>query len=312
MRAMEGHVTDAPTHPMAGMDAFSPTEIADLVRTRGVAKANAGVLPTLVLGVVAGAYIALGAVFSTTVATGSELGYGPTRLLVGVAFSLGLILVIVAGAELFTGNTLIVLAVASRRVTAAQLARNWTLVFVGNFVGAVSVAAMVVAGGWWQGADGAVGTTAVTIAADKASLPFGTVFVRGILANALVCLAVWLATGGRSVVDKVVAIVPTIAAFVAAGFEHSIANMYFFTAGLLIEGRAPGTADAPGLDLGGFGRNLTAATLGNIVGGGVLVALVYWFVYLRAPATASAPSTAPAATPALRPTTPSAGRTGRS
>jgi formate/nitrite transporter FocA (FNT family) len=141
------------------------------------------------------------------------------------------------------------------------------------------------------------------------------VFVRGILANALVCLAVWLATGGRSVVDKVVGIVPAIAAFVAAGFEHSIANMYFISAGLLIEGRAPGTADAPGLDLGGFAGNLTAATLGNIVGGGVLVALVYWFVYLRAPATAAALATAPAPAtpdaraPALRTTSSSADRT---
>jgi formate/nitrite transporter len=268
---------------MAGMDAFAPGEIATLVRTRGVAKANAGALATLVLGVVAGAYIALGAVFSTTVATGSALGYGPTRLLAGIAFSLGLILVVVAGAELFTGNTLIVLAVASRRVTLAQLARNWTLVFAGNFVGAVSVAVMVTVGGWWEGSDAGVGTTAVAIAADKASLPLGTVFVRGILANALVCLAVWLATGGHSVVDKVVAIVPAIAAFVAASFEHSVANMYFISAGLLIEGRAPGTADTPGLDVGGFAGNVAASTLGNIVGGGVLVALVYWFVYLREP-----------------------------
>jgi formate/nitrite transporter len=271
----------SPPHPMAGMDAFAPGEIAALVQTRGVAKAKAGVVATLTLGVVAGAYIGLGAVFSTTVATGSELGYGPTRLLAGVAFSLGLILVVVAGAELFTGNTLIVLAVASRRVTLVELARNWALVFLGNLIGALSVAFLVTAAGWWEGGDAAVGTTAVAIAADKASLPFGTVFFRGILANALVCLAVWLATGGRSVVDKVVAIVPAIAAFVAASFEHSIANMYFIGAGLLLEDRVPGTADTPGLDLGGFVGNLTAATLGNVVGGGLLVGLVYWFVYLR-------------------------------
>ena len=272
-----------PLHPMAGMDAFAPAQIADLVETRGVAKATAGTMATLVLGVVAGAYIALGAVFSTTVATGSELGYGPTRLFAGVAFSLGLILVVVAGAELFTGNTLIVLAVASRRVTVRQLARNWSLVFVGNLIGALSVAVMVTVGGWWEGSDDAVGTTAITIAAQKAALPFGTVFVRGILANALVCLAVWLATGGRSVVDKVVAIVPAIAAFVASGFEHSIANAYFIPAGILMDGRAPAPADLPPPDLGGFLQNLAASTLGNIVGGGVLVALVYWFVYLRAP-----------------------------
>ena len=274
-------VATPPPHPMAGMDAFAPGEIAGLVATRGVAKAKAGALATVTLGVVAGAYIALGAVFSTTVATGSELGYGPTRLLAGVAFSLGLILVVVAGAELFTGNTLIVLAVASRRVTLTELARNWTLVFLGNLVGAISVAVLVTAAGWWEGGDEAVGATAVAIAADKASLPLGTVFFRGILANALVCLAVWLATGGRSVVDKVVAIVPAIAAFVAASFEHSIANMYFIGAGLLLEGRVEGTTDTPGLDPAGFVGNITASTLGNIVGGGLLVGLVYWFVYLR-------------------------------
>jgi len=274
-------VATSPPHPMAGMDAFAPGEIAGLVATRGVAKAKAGTLATVTLGVVAGAYIALGAVFSTTVATGSELGYGPTRLLAGVAFSLGLILVVVAGAELFTGNTLIVLAVASRRVTLTELARNWTLVFLGNLVGAISVAVLVTAAGWWEGGDDAVGATAVAIAADKASLPLGTVFFRGILANALVCLAVWLATGGRSVVDKVVAIVPAIAAFVAASFEHSIANMYFIGAGLLLEGRVPGTTDTPSLDPAGFVGNITASTLGNIVGGGLLVGLVYWFVYLR-------------------------------
>jgi formate transporter len=272
---------EAPPHPMSGMDAFAPAEIAELVRTRGVAKARATTTATLTLGVVAGAYIGLGAVFSTTVATGSELGYGPTRLLAGVAFSLGLILVVVAGAELFTGNTLIVLAAASREVTLAELARNWALVYVGNLVGALSVATMVTVGGWWEGGEGEVGTAAATIAAQKAALPFGTVFVRAILANALVCLAVWLATGGRSVVDKVVAIVPAIAAFVAAGFEHSVANMYFIPAGMLIDERVTLPAGVEPADVVGLVRNLVAATLGNVVGGGVLVGLVYWFVYLR-------------------------------
>jgi formate/nitrite transporter len=272
---------EAPPHPMTGMDAFAPAEIAGLVRTRGVAKARASTTATLTLGVVAGAYIALGAVFSTTVATGSQLGYGPTRLLAGVAFSLGLILVVVAGAELFTGNTLIVLAAASREVTLAELARNWSLVYVGNLVGALSVAVFVTVGGWWEGGEGEVGITAATIGAQKGALPFGTVFFRAILANALVCLAVWLATGGRSVIDKVVAIVPAIAAFVAAGFEHSIANMYFIPAAMLIDERVtlPPGVEPP--DMLGLIRNLAAATLGNIVGGGIHVGLVYWFVYLR-------------------------------
>src|SRR6266705_2475401 len=143
----------------------------------------------------------------------------------------------VAGAELFTGNNLIVMTVASRKVTIRRLVRNWGLVYVGNFVGAMSVVLTIVASDWWRLDDGALGVSAVGIAAQKAALPFGTAFVRGILANALVCLAVWLATGGRSVVDKVFAIVPPIAAFVAAGFEHSVANMYFIPVGLFLKHR---------------------------------------------------------------------------
>jgi formate transporter len=271
-----------PNHPMSGMDAFAPEQIADLVRTRGVAKATSGAATTFVLGIVAGAFIALGALFATTVGTGSDLGFGPTRLLAGVAFSLGLILVVVAGAELFTGNNLIVMAVASRKVTMGQLVRNWGLVYVGNFVGAMSVVLMIVASDWWRLDDGALGVSAVGIAAQKAALPFGTAFVRGILANALVCLAVWLATGGRSVVDKVFAIVPPIAAFVAAGFEHSVANMYFIPVGLFLKHRVSAPdVDTSSLTVGGFVHNLVATTLGNIVGGALLVGLVYWFVYLR-------------------------------
>jgi formate transporter len=275
-------VSDA--HPMAGMDAFAPAAIADLVRTRGVAKANAGVVSTFVLGILAGAFIALGAVLATMVGAGSQLGFGITRWLAGIAFSLGLILVVIAGAELFTGNNLIVMAVASRKITVARMLRNWGIVYVGNLVGALSIVVMVYAADWWKLGDPPVGASAIAIAAQKTALPFGVIFVRGILANALVCLAVWLATGGRTLVDKVVVIVPTIAAFVANGFEHSVANMYFIPIGLLLKGQSglAGTgADTAHLDLAGFVKNLAASTLGNIVGGAVLVGLVYWFVYLR-------------------------------
>jgi formate/nitrite transporter len=268
-------------HPMQGMDAFAPAEIAQLVRTRGVAKVRAGIAPMFVLGVLAGAFIALGGVFATLVATDSGLGYGPTRLLAGVAFSLGLILVVVAGAELFTGNNLIVMAVASGEATVLQLLRNWVIVYLGNFVGAVSVAVMVVLAGWWELDDAAVGTTALTAAVQKTTLPFGTVFWRGVLANALVCLAVWIATGGRSVFDKVIAIVPPIAAFVANAFEHSVANMYVLSLGLLLRGYTRIDVDDTALTLSAAMRNLAASTLGNIVGGAVLVGAVYWFVYLR-------------------------------
>jgi len=269
---------------MTGVDAFAPAEIARLVATRGVAKANARPAATFVLGVLAGAFIALGGVLSTTVATGSGLGYGPTRLLAGTAFSLGLILVVVAGAELFTGNNLIVMAVAQGEVSAARLLGNWAVVWVANLVGALSVAAMVWLADWWAQGDAEVGGTAVRIAVDKATLPWATVFVRAVLANALVCLAVWLATAGRTVADKVLAIVFPITAFVAAGFEHSVANMYFLPAGALI-GREPAFAGAVpegALDVGSIAWNLSAATIGNVVGGAVLVGLVYWLVYLRA------------------------------
>jgi formate transporter len=269
---------------MSGMDAFAPAAIADLVRTRGVAKANAGFVPTFVLGVLAGAFIALGAVLATMVGTGSELGFGITRWIAGIAFSLGLILVVIAGAELFTGNNLIVMAVADKQITVERMLRNWVIVYLGNLLGALSIVVMVWAADWWKLGDPPVGASAVAIAAQKTALPFGVIFVRGILANALVCLAVWLATGARTLTDKVVAIVPPIAAFVANGFEHSVANMYFIPMGLVLKNQtalAAGGANTADLTLQGFLKNLVASTLGNIVGGAVLVGLVYWFVYLR-------------------------------
>ena len=279
---------DPMQHPMTGMDAFAPGEIAALVETRGVAKANASAITTLVLGVVAGAFIGLGAVLSTTILSGSTPGSGAARWLAGIGFSLGLILVVVAGAELFTGNNLLVMGLVSRRITVALLLRNWALVYVGNLIGATSIVVMVWLAEWWKQSDGMVGATALSIAAVKTSLPFGVVLMRGVLANALVCLAVWLATGGRTVTDKVIAIVLPISAFVAAGFEHSVANMYFIPVGWLLK-REPTVVAAStateeqlaSLDIVGFGNNLAAATIGNVIGGAVLVGLVYWFVYLR-------------------------------
>jgi formate transporter len=275
-------------HPMSGHDAFSPMEVALLVETRGVAKATAPVVTTFVLGLVAGAFIALGAVFSITIGTGSELGFGPTRLLAGVGFSLGLILVVVAGAELFTGNNLIVMSTVTGSVGLRRLLANWGVVYLGNAIGALSVVAMVFLAEWWRGDDLAVGVTALSTAAAKTSLPFVVVLIRGILANALVCLAVWLAAAGRSVIDKVAAIVFPISAFVAAGFEHSIANMFFIPMGLTLRGQTdvveaahiPST-DLATLDGAGVVNNLVAATIGNVIGGAVLVGLVYWFVYVR-------------------------------
>jgi formate/nitrite transporter len=272
---------------MTGVDNFTPSEIAQLVETRGVAKANAPATTTFVLSVMAGAFIALGGVLSTIILTGSELGFGPTRFLAGIGFSLGLILVIVAGAELFTGNNLVVMSWVSGNVSLGSLMRNWGMVYVGNLVGALSIVAMLYLGRWWEQGENSVGATAVTIAAAKTALPFWVVFVRAILANALVCLAVWLASGGRSVIDKVFGILFPIAGFVAAGFEHSIANMYFIPIGLLLSEQSDPvkvaglpTAQLADLNVGGALNNIVAATLGNIVGGAILVGIVYWFVYL--------------------------------
>jgi formate transporter len=275
-------------HPMSGVESLTPPEVARLVQERGVAKASASFTTTFVLGVLAGAFIALGAMFSTVVAAGSTFGYGPTKLLAGLAFSLGLILVVVAGAELFTGNNLITMSWVSRRIPLERLLRNWTIVYVGNLVGALSVVGMLWFADWWKQADAAVGGTALSIAVSKAALPFMVVVFRGILANALVCLAVWLASAGRTVTDKVLAIVFPITAFVAAGLEHSVANMYFLPMGLTLKGQAEAVraagvsaAELAKLDVGSTVANIAAATLGNVVGGAVLVGLVYWFVYLR-------------------------------
>jgi formate/nitrite transporter len=245
-----------------------------------------------VLAVLAGAFIAMGAVFATTVAAGAgSLPYGIVRLLAGLVFSLGLILVIVGGAELFTGNNLIVMAWASRKVSTPLLLKNWAIVYAGNFVGALGTAVLVFVGGQYAFGQGTVGAAALATANLKAGLDFWPALALGILCNALVCLAVWLTFSARTTTDRILAIIPPIAAFVAAGFEHSIANMYFIPIGLLIKAGAPAAfwaaigktaADFANLTWANFFfRNLLPVTLGNIIGGTVLVGAVYWFVYLR-------------------------------
>ncbi|HUG18029.1 MAG TPA: formate/nitrite transporter family protein [Planctomycetaceae bacterium] len=271
-------------------DAYSPAEIARRVKDVGVVKAKLSTFNTLALAILAGAFIALGGAFATVATTGSELGFGPTRVLGGVVFSLGLILVVVAGAELFTGNNLVAMAWASRAITTRQLIRNWLLAYVGNFLGAVGTAVFVYWSGTWMAGGTAVGLNAVQIAASKCELGFGDAFVRGVLCNALVCLAVWLCQSCRSTTDKILAIIWPIAGFVALGFEHSVANMYFIPLGMLLENDPGFLTAAPveslntaSLSAHGFLSNLISVTLGNIVGGTLLVAGVYWSVYLRNP-----------------------------
>jgi formate transporter len=260
--ALNGNIT--------GVDAYSPSQIAERVELAGVVKATMPLDRLLMLGLLAGAFIAFGAALYTLVMTGSTLGYGPSKLLGGAAFSLGLVLVVVGGAELFTGNNLIVMAWADGRVSTVSLLRNWVATFVSNCAGAILIALLV----FWSGTlkQGEVGATAVAIAQAKMQLPFAEALLRGILCNALVCLAVWLSFAAHSVSGKILAIVFPITAFVALGFEHSVANAYLIPLGIL--------AGAQG-GLSGFAQNLMPVTIGNIIGGGGAVAFVYWVIYRR-------------------------------
>jgi formate transporter len=265
--------------PISLLDAYAPAQIAMRVREVGVTKATMPVLTMFALAILAGAFIALGALFYTvTVTTGNEVAvpFGLLRLAGGVTFSLGLVLVVVGGAELFTGNNLIAMAWASGRVTTQQVMRNWGWVYLGNLVGAVGTAGLVWLAGVHNMSDGAVGETMVRIARSKIALDPVSALARGVLCNVLVCLAVWLCMGARSVADKILAILFPISAFVACGFEHSVANMYFLPIGWAL---AAGTS-AP-LSVTDAVSNLALVTLGNVLGGTVLVALVYWSVYLR-------------------------------
>ena len=254
-------------------DAYAPIEIANKVETIGVAKATLPAHRLLALGILAGAFIALGGAFYTLTITGANMGFGPTRLLSGVAFSLGLILVLVAGAELFTGNNLIVMAWAEGKISSAQLLRNWGIVYVANFVGSVGIALLMYWSGVLEIGGGGMAKTASAIAAGKIDLSFSEAFVRGILCNILVCLAIWLCLAAHSVIGKIFAIIFPVSAFVALGFEHSIANMYLIPMGVL--------SGLEGVTLMDMLGNLVPVTLGNIVGGSGFVALGYWLIYLR-------------------------------
>ena len=270
------------------VDAYSPKEIAARIESVGVSKSSGEPLRVFALAILAGAFIALGAVFYTVVTHDSTgVAAGLMRLIGGLSFCLGLILVVIAGAELFTGNNLIVMAYVDGKVTLKQLLANWSIVFIGNFIGAVGILLLIYLSGHWQIGDGAVGAKVLAIANAKVNLTWMEAFTRGVLCNILVCLAVWLCFAGRTVVDKVLAILFPITAFVAMGFEHSVANMYFISAGLLAKQQPELLQLVSNMNL----ENLTVAcflldnllpvTLGNIIGGSVFVGLFYWFIYLR-------------------------------
>lgn len=258
---------------MTNFDAYTPSEIAQRVEVAAGLKASRGTLATFCLAVLAGSFIAMGAALFTFIIQEPFATAALTRWVGGIAFSLGLILVCVAGGELFTGNNLLVMAAVDSKVTWGAVLRNWMLVYAGNFAGALGTALLIHWAGLLESESGQ-GRTAHSIAVAKTTLPFMPAFVRGILCNILVCLSVWMTYACRSVSDKVLVIVPPVAAFVALGFEHSVANMYFLPAGWLA-GEPFDLAEA-------LLRNLLPVTIGNMIGGGVFVGLVYKLVYGRA------------------------------
>ena len=263
-------------------DAYSPSQVAERVQGVCLVKARLPWSMTWMLAMLAGAFIGLGALYYALVVSDSSLGFATSRVLGGLSFSLGLLLVVVAGAELFTGNNLLAMAWADGCLSTGDVLRNWVIVCAGNFVGAVGLAAIVYLSGHTDLNGGAIGKTYLSIAAAKCSLPFWTAFFRGVMCNVLVCMAVWMAMAGRSVTDRAIAIVFPISAFVAAGFEHSIANMYFIPLAMMLKaGGAALPAGAEAITVMGMFRNLVPVIAGNIVGGSVLVALVYYVIYRR-------------------------------
>ncbi len=264
-----------------GSDAYSPVEIARRIEAVGETKARMAVLPLALLGVLAGAFIGLGAMLFVLVKSDPSLGFAASSILGGLVFAMGLLMVVVAGAELFTGNNLIVMAWADGRVSTGQVLRNWAIVCAASFVGAAGLALLVWASGHASLNGGAIGHKVVQIAVAKQELPFVTAMLRGVLCNVLVCMAVWMAMGGRSVTDKAVAVVLPVMAFVAAGFEHSIANMYLMPLAMLLQ-HGGLTGEVP-VTWSGMLGNWLPVILGNILGGAVLVAGVYHVIYKRPP-----------------------------
>lgn len=263
-----------------GLDAFSPAEIAQRLEQVGVTKARMPFFKTALLGILAGAFIGLGSLYFTIVSSDASLSFAVSKVLGGVVFSLGLLLVVVAGAELFTGNNLLAMAWASKLITTKDVLRNWLIVSIANFIGAAGLAIIVYLSGHSMMNNGLIAEKIISIAVTKCTLPASELFWRGVLCNILVCLAVWMAMAGRTVTDKFFAIVLPISAFVAAGFEHSIANMYFIPLAMLLQNDV--ATVIPGSDqitIMNMLRNFMWVIPGNLLGGSVLVALVYHVIY---------------------------------
>ena len=264
-----------------GFDAFSPSEIADRIENVGVKKANLPLLQMFMLGLLAGVFVGLGAMFNVIVLSDTNLSFAVSRVLGGLFFSMGLMMVLIAGAELFTGNNLLAMAWADGKISIKQVLRNWIVVCFANLIGGISLAVLVYLSGHTDMNHGAIATQYLNIASAKCSIPFREAFFSGILCNVLVCLAVWMAQAGRSVMDKVVVIILPVAAFVAAGFEHCVANMYYIPMGLLLKDSHADIMNVDAITWLGFFNNLIPVILGNLVGGSVLVSLVYYLIYRK-------------------------------
>ena len=270
--------------PIFNLNAYSPAEIKEAVEKVGVKKTRLPPLASFMLAMVAGGSVGLGALYYTIVASDAAMSFATVRVLGGLAFSLGLVLVLVGGAELFTGNNLIVMAWASRKVTTREMLRNWVIVYCGNLVGSLGLVVLVFLSHHLDMNGGRIGLSILNTAVSKIQPDAVTLFVKGILCNVLVCLAVWLAYGARSVGDKIIALILPVSAFIAAGFEHCVANMYFLPlAWLLVQtGHVPANVDTSLITISGIIHNLVPVTLGNIVGGAGLVGAVYWTIYRAA------------------------------
>jgi formate/nitrite transporter len=278
-----------PAAAAPSIDDKAPKGIAEtFAQTVSVAKATSPWFAVAVLGILAGAYIGFGGMLSATVTfdAAAKVGLGLSKLVGGAVFSVGLMMVVIAGAELFTGNNLMVSGVMSGKITCSTMLKRWIVVFLANFVGALLITLIFYYSGLWKTGDYALGATVVKTASTKVGLPFGEAIWRGIGCNWLVCVAVWMATAARQTVGKVFAILFPIMAFVAMGFEHCIANMYFIPTGILFSG-IPEVATVAGINTasltwGNFlANNLLPVTIGNILGGVIFVGMGYWGAYMR-------------------------------
>ncbi|MDR1184613.1 MAG: formate/nitrite transporter family protein [Coriobacteriales bacterium] len=272
-------------------DALSPAQIEEKAEAVGAGKASMPVGRAFILAVMAGLFIGMGGMYMLLIKSDATLPYVASQLLGGLGFCLGLFLVVAAGAELFTGNCLMVCGALSNRLKWGAMFKSWSIVYLGNLIGSLLLAALLFFAGYASGNAGGIGNAMITVAASKVAQPFLVLLLKGIMCNLLVCLAVWICFASRTIIDKFVAILLPISAFVACGFEHCVANMFFLPMGLLMKMSGfdyAGPADMDALGFGSALTNLTAVTIGNIIGGAVFVGMAYWLAFRRPKAGATA------------------------